>query len=110
MKLQETIKRILNEETQLQTRLRRRIHLIDDEVEFRLLLNYTPKNICRFENDEELLEVIIESSIEAMYFTYFSGIDDSSKEWSDMYYQMYNYINNKYGEKIKEYYQTNCVN
>ena len=110
MKLQETIKRILMEEIQLSLKLRRRLQFIDDEVELRLLLNYTTKNICRFENEEELLDVIIDASIDSMYFTYFSDIDDNSKEWTDMYYQMYDYINNKYGKKIKEYYQTNCAN
>jgi hypothetical protein len=48
--------------------------------------------------------------VDSMYYTYFSDVDDSSKEWGMMYRTMIEYINDKYGDKIKEYYHINCGN
>ncbi|NDA78910.1 MAG: hypothetical protein EBY07_14235, partial [Actinobacteria bacterium] len=74
---------------------------VDDEVEFRIKRIYTPNDICRFRSGEELLEVISDDVTDTMYWTYFSHIDDNSKEWGIMYRTMVEYINDKYGEEIK---------
>jgi hypothetical protein len=110
MKLQETIRRILKEETKMNTRLRRRLNMLDFEVEYRLGATYRPDNICQYKDGNELVEVVMESAIESMYWNYFANIDDNSGEWSEIYYGMVKYIKDKYGEKIKEYYHINCGN
>lgn len=46
--------------------------------------------------------------IDSMYYSYFSDIDDNSGEWGEIYYEMFKYIEMKYGDKIKEYYHINC--
>lgn len=110
MSLQQTIRRILKEETKMNIRLRRRLDMLDYEIEYRMGKIYRPDNICRYESDEELLDVVSEAAIDSMYWNYFANIDDNSGEWAEIYYDMVKYIRHKYGEKIKEYYRTNCVN
>jgi hypothetical protein len=110
MNLQEHIRRVIREETKIPTMLLRRLHLLDDEVELKIKINYTPFYICKFESGEELVEVITDASIDSMYWTYFADVDDNSKEWGMMYRTMVKYINDKYGDKIREYYHINCGN
>jgi len=108
MNLQEQIRKVLREESQIPTRLRRRISMLDYEVESRLRTTYTPNNICTYGSAEELLDNVAETAIDSMYWNYFGDVDDNSKEWVEIYYAMVYYIENKYGDKIKEYYHINC--
>ena len=111
MKLQEQIRKILKEETNTSIRLRRRLSMLDHEVEYRLKSTYRPAYICiNYVSGEELLAVVMEAVIESMYFNHFSNIDDNSVEWGEIYRDMVKYITNKYGDKIKEYYHINCGN
>jgi hypothetical protein len=106
-KLQEQIRRILKEETKIKPFIRRRLGMLDYEVEYRLSAIYRPDNICQYKNGDELVEVVMEAAIDSMYFNYFYT-DDNSGDWVNMYYDMVKYIRNKYGDKIKEYYHINC--
>ncbi len=110
MNLQEHIRRILKEETKISTRLRRRLGMVDDDFHRLMSAVYRPDNICRYQSGEELLDVVGEAVIEFMYYNHFADIDDNSGEWGEMYYGMVEYIKDKYGEKIKEYYHINCGN
>jgi hypothetical protein len=106
--LQEQIRRILKEETDVSTYLRRRIGMLDYEIEYRLSAIYRPNNICQYENEDELLDVIMEAAIDSMYWNYFANIDDNSGEWANIYYDMVKYIRDKYGDEIRKYYIDNC--
>ena len=108
MNLKEHIKIILLEETKISPSLKRRLSSLDDEFNRLMSSVYRPDNICRYKSGEELLDVVGEAVIEFMYYNHFADIDDNSREWSEMYYGMVNYIKDKYGEKIKEYYHINC--
>ena len=83
--LQESIRRILKEETDVSPYLRRRIDMLDYEIEHRLSDIYKPNNICKYENEDELLDVIMEAAIDSTYWNYFANIDDNSKEWVKLY-------------------------
>jgi len=107
-KLQEQIRRILKEETKIKPFIRRRLGMLDYEVEYRLSAIYRPDNICQYKNGDELVEVVMEEAIDSMYWNYLADIDDNSEEWVNIYYEMVKYIRNKYGDKIKEYYHINC--
>ena len=100
--LQEQISKIVLEEIQKNIRLRRRLDMLDYEVESRLGRIYRPDNICRYVDGDELLDVISEAAIDSMYYNYFANIDDGSGEWAEIYYDMVGYIKNKYGGKIKK--------
>jgi hypothetical protein len=110
MNLRETIRKVLREETKIPPYLRRRINMLDYEVESRVGRVYRPDNICKYESAEELLNVIVEAAIDSMYWNYFADTDDNSGEWGEIYHDMVKYITDKYGEKIKEYYHINCGN
>jgi hypothetical protein len=111
MNLQEQIIRILKEETKMNTRLRRRLGVIDDKF-YRLMSTfYRPDKICKYKSGEELLDVVGEAVIEFMYFNHFSDMEeDHTAKWGKIYDEMLNYINNKYGDEIKKYYHINCGN
>ena len=90
--------------------LRRRIEMLDYEVESNLYgQTFLDSNICKiFKSDVEYFESVMENSIDAMYFNYFSHIDDNSGEWAHTYLDMVNYIRNKYQDKIMKHYHDNC--
>jgi hypothetical protein len=108
MNLQETIRKVLKEETKISPYLRRRINMLDYEVESRVGRVYRPDNICKYESAEELLDVIMEASIDSMYWNYFSNVDDNSSEWVSIYNEMVKYVENKYGDELRNYYINNC--
>jgi len=108
MDIRKNIKKILKEETKMSFRLRRRLDMLDWEVEYKLSAIYRPNNICQYKNGDELVEVVMEAAIDSMYWNYFADTDDNSGEWANMYYDMVKYIREKYGDKIKEYYHINC--
>ena len=107
MNLQE--QRIIEEETKMNIRLRRRLGMLDYEIESKMRAVYRPDNICEnYISGEELLDVVGEAAIDSMYWNYFANIDDNSGEWEEIYHDIVKYITDKYGEKIKEYYHINC--
>jgi hypothetical protein len=109
MNLQESIRRILREERKLSSFLIRRLENLDYEVESGLNGPFGGSNICIFfKSDIESFESVMENAIEAMYYNYFSHIDDNSGEWAHEYLDMVDYIRNKYKDKIMKHYDDNC--
>jgi hypothetical protein len=108
MNLQQTIRKVLREETKISPYLRRRIDMLDYEVESRVGRVYRPDNICKYESAEELLNVIVEAAIDSMYWNYLSNVDTNSSEWVNIYNEMVNYLEDKYGKKLLTYYNDNC--
>jgi len=104
------IVRILKEQTNMNNRLKRRLGMLDYEIESKMRAVYRPDNICQYKNGDELVEVVMEAAIDSMYWNYFADTDDNSGDWVNMYYDMVKYIREKYGDKIKEYYHINCGN
>ena len=115
MNLQETIRRILREERKPSIFLRRRLEMLDYEVESNFyeiehrVETYSGIDICViYDSGARLLETIMENSIYNMFYNYFSNLDDNSKEWEHTYIDMVNHIRNKYQDKIMNYYKDNC--
>jgi tetrahydromethanopterin S-methyltransferase subunit G len=115
MNLQETIRKILREERKPSNFLKRRLEMLDYEVESLFyeiehrINTYSGIDICViYKSGVSLFETIMENSISNMYFNYYSYIDDNSIEWSHEYLDMVNYITNKYQDKIIKYYEDNC--
>ena len=106
MNLQETIRRILKEETEISSKLRRRYPLIDNFVHFWVPIRV--KECSQYNSDEDFLRRIIEDVTEAMYYTVDKYIDDSSEEWKKMYIAIENRITIEFGESIKNAYHINC--
>lgn len=110
MNLQESIKKIIKEETDFILKVRRRFSELDSFLLQTIKDTYKPETICRsYRSSQELFEHITHSVIEQMYYAYFDeDVDDLSEEWEKMYYLMFEYIHNKYGNEIDQYYHTNC--
>ena len=108
MNLQESIRRILREETEIPLSLRRRINIIDEILPYKVEHYYKPNSVCRYVSGEEFVEVVMYSVIDTMYYDHFGDIDDDSKEWMIMFKTMEKYIKDNYGDKLKEYYHINC--
>jgi uncharacterized protein YfeS len=108
--LQETIQRVLREDKKMSNFLRRRLENLDYEVERGLNGPFGGSNICIFfKSDIEFFESVMENAIDAMYYNYFSHIDDNSGEWAHEYLDMVDYIRNEHKDKIMKHYNNNCV-
>jgi hypothetical protein len=109
MNLQENIRRILREDRQPSNFLKRRFKMLDYEVDSRLNNTFGGDNICIFfKSDIEYFETIMENAINAMYYNYFSHMDDNSGEWAHEYLDMVDYIRKKHKDKIMKHYDDNC--
>jgi hypothetical protein len=109
MNLQEHIRKVLREDRKLSNFLKRRLKNLDYEVDSRLNNTFGGHNICIFfKSDIEYFETIMENAIEAMYYNYFSHIDDNSGEWAHEYLDMVDYIRKKHKDKIMKHYDDNC--
>ena len=58
----------------------------------------------------EILKYILdhELNLSLLYHVHFEYVDGSSEEWLEMAEVMSQYISDKYGDSIKEYYNKNC--
>ena len=108
MNLQQSIRRILREETR-PLKVLRRTHIIDSLIETMVERYYSDNWICvRYDDDKMYLKVIQEAIIESLYFNFFYMIDDTSEEWRDIYKFVYEYIDSKFGEKLKSFLMKNA--
>ena len=113
MNLQETIKRILREESRILPSVLRRVPIIDEEFNRLMISNYFVRNIksCKYRSGEELLMVVTDSVVENLYYkNVFNIEDDTSTEWEKVYDSIVGYIQRKYGKKLEEHYYINCGN
>ena len=107
--LQESIRKILRENRKPSNFLRRRLDMLDYEVERELNGPFGGGNLCLFfKSDVEFFETVMENSIDAMYYNHFSHMDNDSGEWAHEYLDMVDYIRNKYKGKIMKHYDDNC--
>jgi hypothetical protein len=97
-------------------RLLRRLYAIENLIEYRLddyvdmILSNNSYRFFKFcDKDEDYFyEVLVRWVIEQMYYNYFSDIDDTSEEWSEMYKMMEEYIDKLYSKKIKDFFNNRC--
>ena len=106
----EHIRTILKEESNFSLKVRRRFTEMDLSLAYIIKKFYEPNMICGYKDSQDLFEHISHSVIEIIYYEYFEDIDDLSDEWEQMYYMMAEYLKNKHGAAIDEYYHLNCGN
>jgi hypothetical protein len=107
MNLKDTIRKVLREENR-PLKIMRRTNLIDDILLKLMNDTYKPNKICGYGNSDSFIEVVKYSVGENLYFNTFYEMDDSSKEWEDIFYFISDYIDNKYGEKLINYFHISC--
>ena len=84
MKLLNSIKTILKEETEKSIFVRRRIHYIEDYLNYTIRVTNTSRNTCRFKNADDYVDYIVEETVSRLWQGWFSQIDDMSEEWADI--------------------------
>ena len=108
MKLKESIRRILREETRPH-KVMRRTHLIDREIARLLDRVYYDKRICgRCDNADMFVRVVTEAAVENLYFNTFYMMDDTSEEWEKSVDFIYDYIKDSHGENLRRYFNNTC--
>lgn len=99
--------KVLNENTKIPLKVRRRLNDVDDEVKLAVReINSQYKTICF--GEQKYLETVIEKAIEFIYYNFFSDIEDYSKEWYEIYKSLVNYIETKFIFAIQQHYHTKC--
>ena len=88
-------------------RVLRRLHAVDELVELRLKKPFT-FDICDSRDKGWLLNFIIESVNEDMYYTYFSDLNDDEEEWHKVWNMINDYITIIHSKKIFDFYNRRC--
>jgi hypothetical protein len=89
-------------------RVLRRLHSVDELVDLRLKKPFT-FDICDFRKDKGwLLDFIIQSVNEDMYYTYFSDLNDDEEEWHKIWNMISEYITIIHSKKIFDFYNRRC--
>ena len=109
MKLLNSIKTILKEETDKSIFVRRRVHYIEDYLDYTIRITNTRRSTCKFKNMNDYVDYIVEETIERLWQGWFSEIDDMSEEWVDIVKEIENYIfNSNLMSKIINNYNREC--
>ena len=107
MESQEKIRRILREETQMSTFIRRRINIIDGY--FNDAIKDWKVNMCDFRHSSHLLEKLIYDTMENLYFIHFeTEFDDDDSEWYKISVMVEKYLTEKYSDEINKFYHLQC--
>ena len=88
-------------------RVLRRLHAVDELVDLRLKKPFT-FDICDNRDKGWLLNFIVESVNEDMYYTYFSDLNDDEKEWHKVWNMINDYITIVHSKKIFDFYNRRC--
>jgi hypothetical protein len=111
MNLHENIHRIkevmgvLNENWE--TSFKRRIHNIDGLIPLMVSNIKKSYNICEI-SETIFLEDVVYNTIDHMYWSYFSDVDDDTDVWTQMFDMMREYIEDKFGEELRNDYRSRC--
>ena len=109
MKLLNSIKTILKEETDKSIFVRRRIHYIEDYLDYTIRVANQSRNTCRFQNRDNYVDYIVEETVSRLWQGWFSQIDDMSEEWVDIAEEIENHIfNSDMMGKIIDNYNREC--
>ncbi len=109
--MKELIRHILKEETSNPVNLiKRRLDVVDWLVDFSVReIERQYNGICNTRTPENFVETVIEKVGDGMYWDYFADtIDDDSDEWGRMYRFIEKYVENKFGNKLRQHYHMNC--
>lgn len=118
--IDEDIKRIkevmglITENDKSMAKIRRRISHLDDminkKIDMKLIQGEHIPQFCKIFTVEKYVDTVIEDVIQQLYYSVFFNMDDTSKDW----FQVYDYLEVKlveeYSEKIKNAFIEKCKN
>ena len=90
--------------------IKRRLDVVDWLVDFSVReIERQYNGICKVRTPENFVEIVIERTGDGMYWDYFADtIDDDSDEWAQMYRFIEKYVENKFGDKLRQHYHMQC--
>lgn len=93
-------------------RYRRRIKDVDKVIKQTigdLLKHYGTSSFCyTFTQPKSFLNAVIDDVTTAIYYAWFSDMDDDSDEWGEIYNLNHEYISKIYGDRIIAAWNDNC--
>jgi hypothetical protein len=101
------MKYLITEDQDTRIRALRRLEAVDELVVLRLRNPFT-FDICLYGDRELFLDHVISWVNEAMYYDYFSDIDDDSELWNKIWNIYHEYITIAYSKKIFDFYDNKC--
>ena len=112
--MRDKIRHILKEETSRPLlMIKRRTHMIDDEFP-KIVNNVVYKfgfDICQMGEPKIFIEVVTDELSEKLYWTHFSTVlNDDDKQWDIIYKFIIEYVEDKYGQELEQFYHANCGN
>jgi hypothetical protein len=102
MNLRETILKVLKEEVELPTSIRRRIKMGEDDI-----VNFLRKFAIRTFEPNKKIEVIVGKSCKNTAYEILDSTHThiDSETFDELLDELYRYLKNKYGEQLKEFIQ-----
>ena len=88
----------------------RRFGIIDGLVTYGMHRPYSLVKPCNYKNYDEYFESISYWICQSMYYDYFSYLDDSGKEWGEVFNLIVEYIDRNHGEDLRQYFEDSCEN
>jgi hypothetical protein len=94
-------------------RVLRRVYGIDALLKYRLdhydnmIETMKEFGLCN-ESEKYFFDTISQWVIQQMYYNNFADVDDTSKEWEEMYGTMEKYIDTMYGKTIRDFFTDRC--
>jgi hypothetical protein len=105
MNLDESIRRIIREETQIAPQVLRRQHNIDEMFEH--MRSRYERLFCNYRNPNILLEVLYERTLEDLYHAWFyKTVSDDDWDVASKYIQ--EYLKDKYEKSTIMYWENEC--
>ena len=98
---------IITENQELKLRLLRRLEDVDNSIPFKMREMMGLYNICK-QNPEIFIDSVIGGICYDFYCTYFSHIEDDTKEWKMVHNLLEKYIRAKFTDRMIKFHSQNC--
>ncbi len=111
MNLQQTLKELLLQETEVPLVVKRRTVYFKEYLYYEMELYQRNNLTCKFNDVEIYTEYIIEETILRLYHGWFANIisDDFSEEWSSASAFIKEFIRENYIDDIENFYNSRCT-
>ena len=110
MNLQQTLKSLIFEHNSVRVPVRRRIHKVQNHLQYEM--DFVEKNglTCRFNNIDSYTDYIIDETILRLYHGFFTDkfSDDFSEEWDLASQYIEKYIRENHLDTIHNFYHSVC--
>ena len=106
MNLQESIRKILREEVNIPSFLKRRLYVVDEYIS-----DLDPEDVCRYWGDDESKNYVNESMADITRNIIYTSIIISDDKYTELYDHIYGHLQDLgYEEKLKNFFYESLQN